>query len=401
MDVTILVFRVLTLVVLVGFLPVCAYAYFAYRIEQRELEIKRILDVLKIESIYREVHLQDIAPRHFYIAVMFTMVVTAGGLSTLLLASELALYEEPSLLLAGMRMNDAGCDVGSKCLAAYQQGALLVFGFGFLGAYVWGLQGIFRRYSMNDLLPITFYRFSLRMILASLIALLIYHALGGFSYEAGTTGSTPTGEVAAPLADDRVALAVAMVDMFQPTRDGILIVTSFLVGMFPQQGIRWLGNKISIIREQRHPSVRDLPLGMIEGMTNYDIFRLEELGIDTCYDLANTDFIPLLLRTSYGARELIDWILQAKLCVRFGSATEELRARGIRLITDLEGHDENFLQALATETSLTLPSLKHDMETSVSDQNIRRLKRAAELLSHYWEGDPENGIDDGAEEKGK
>ena len=137
--------------------------------------------------------------------------------------------------------------------------------------------------------------------------------------------------------------------------------------------------------------MRELPLGMIEGMTNYDIFRLEELGIDTCYDLANTDFIPLLLRTSYGARELIDWILQAKLCVRFGDAVGDLRARGIRLITDLEGYDEEFLKTLATETSLTLPSLKHDREASVSDKNIERLKRAAELLSHYWEGDNESG----------
>ena len=368
---TILLFRVLTVVVMVGFLPVCAYAYYAYRMGQRKLEIERILDILKIESIYRDVHLQEIAPRHFFIAVFFTMAVAAGGLSTLLLASELALYDKPSLLLAGMRMNDAGCGEGSECLKSYQQGALLVFGFGFLGAYVWGLQGIFRRYSMNDLLPITFYRFSLRMILASLIALLIYHALGGFSYE--TTAATPSGE---PIADDRLALAAALVDMFQPTRDGILIVTSFLVGMFPQQGIRWLSNRISIIREQRHSSVRELPLNMIEGMTNYDIFRLEELGIDTCYDLANTDFIPLLLRTSYGARELIDWILQAKLCVRFGDATEELRTRGIRLITDLETHDEDYLKALATETSLTLPSLKHDTETSVSDKNIKQIGRA-------------------------
>ena len=133
--------------------------------------------------------------------------------------------------------------------------------------------------------------------------------------------------------------------------------------------------------------MRQLPLNMIEGMTSYDIFRLEEVGIDTCYDLANTDFIPLLLKTSYGARELIDWILQAKLCVRFGDATEELRTRGIRTITDLEGLDEAYLETLAKETSLVLPSLKHATHKSVSDQNIERLKRAAELLGHYWEGD--------------
>ena len=280
-DLIILLLRCFTLIILVGFLPVCAYTYYTYRIDQRKLEIKRILRILKITSDYRKIHLQDISPMHFSLAVIFTMIVTAGGLSTLLLASELELYKSPSLMLAGMRMNDVDCGEGSRCLSAYQQGALLVFGFGFLGAYVWGLQGIFRRYSVNDLLPITFYRFGLRMILASLIALLIYHALGGFSYQESTGVMPATGDEEAPLA--------SLPGMFEPTRDGILIVSAFLVGMFPQQGIRWLSEKISLIREQKHASVRDLPLGMIEGMTNYDIFRLEELGIDTCYDLASSD----------------------------------------------------------------------------------------------------------------
>ena len=126
---------------------------------------------------------------------------------------------------------------------------------------------------------------------------------------------------------------------------------------------------------------------MIEGMTAYDIFRLEELGIDTCYDLANADFIPLLLKTSYGSRELIDWLLQAKLCVRFGESIEELRTRGIRTITDFDGLDDAYLENLAKETTLTLPSLQKATRTSISDQNIERLKRAAELLGHYWEGD--------------
>lgn len=388
-DASVLVIRCFTLLILVGFLPVCGYTYYTYRIDQRKLEIKRILRLLKITSEYRKIHLQDIGRMHFFLAVIFTMAVTAGGLSTLLLASELGLDSGPSLFLSGMRMNDPGCGPGSACLLAYQQGALLVFGFGFLGAYIWGLQGIFRRYSVNDLLPITFYRFGLRMILSSLVALLIYHAVGGFSYDS-IPGTDPSAQDAQLSADSPVVLATALVGIFEPTRDGILIVTAFLVGMFPQQGIRWLANKISFIKEKRHPSVRNLPLNMIEGMTTYDIFRLEELGIDTCYDLANADFIPLLLRTSYGARELINWILQAKLCVRFGDATEELRARGIRTITDLEGLDDTYLETLATETTLMLPSLKHATTASVSDHNIERLKRAAELLGHYWEGDDED-----------
>jgi hypothetical protein len=365
MDVNwIIVFRCLTLAVMVAFLPVSAYTYYAYRLGQRKLEIERILRVLDITSDYRNIYTQDIGKMHFFVAVLFTMGIATAGLSALLLSSELKLADTPSLLLAGTRLTKSECD--DACLIDYQHGALLAFGLGFLGAYIWGLQGIFRRYSMNDLLPIAFYHFGLRMILSSFIALLIYHAVGGFSTEFNNSGQDP--------------------QMLTPTSDGILILTVFLVGMFPQQGVRWLTGKIGLSGQDNHPSVRKLPLDMIEGMTPYDVFRLQELGIDTCYDLANADFVPLLLKTSYGARELIDWLLQAKLCVRFGESVEELRVRGIRTITDLEGLDDDYLEALAKETSLTLPSLKQATQKSVSDQNIERLKRAAELLGHYWEG---------------
>ncbi len=363
----ILVFRILTLAIMVAFLPVCAYTYYAYRLGQRKLEVERILRVLAITSEYRDIYTQDIGKMHFFVAVMFTMGIAIAGFGVLLLSSELGLADTPTLLLAGTRLTKADCNAG--CLIDYQHGALLAFGLGFLGAYIWGLQGIFRRYSMNDLLPIAFYHFGLRMILSSFIALLIYHAVGGFS-----TKFDPTSQES---------------QLLTPTSDGVLILTVFLVGMFPQKGVRWLTSKIGLSGQDNHPSVRDLSLNMIEGMTPYDVFRLEELGIDTCYDLANADFIPLLLKTSYGAREIIDWLLQAKLCVRFGDATEELRARGIRTITDLEGLDDDYLETLAKETSLILPSLKQATQKSVSDHNIERLKRAAELLGHYWEGDDE------------
>ena len=363
---TIFVFRLLALVVLVGFLPVCAYTYFSYRIGQRKLEIERILRVLNITSDYRNVYIQDIGRMHFFVSVLFTMSIATVGLSALLLSDELGLAKTPSLLLAGAQMSRANC--ADACLVAYQNGALLAFGLGFMGAYLWGLQGIFRRYSMNDLLPLAFYHFGLRMILSSFIALLIYHAVGGFSFvEAGTKTQNA--------------------QMLTPTADGVLILTVFFVGMFPQQGIRWLSSKMGLGGRNNHPSVRKLSLNMIEGMTSYDVFRLEELGIDTCYDLANADFIPLLLKTSYGARELIDWLLQAKLCVRFGDAAEELRARGIRTIADFEGLTDDQLETLAKETTLLLSSLQKATQFTGSDQNIERLKRAAELLSHYWEGE--------------
>ena len=369
-----LMLRCLTLMVLVGFLPVCAYTYYTYRIGQRKLEIKRILRVLNIQTEYRDIYVQDIGRMHFFVAVMFTMSIATAGLASLLLSSELHLADKATLLLSGSQLTNLECIPDSPCLIAYQHGALLAFGLGFLGAYIWGLQGIFRRYSMNDLMPIAFYHFGLRMLLSSFIALLIYHAVGGFN---GDVSGTKEGSTS-----------------LLPTSDGALIILLFLVGMFPQQGLRWLKSKIGFDSND-NPSVRPLPLNMIEGMSSYDIYRMEELGIDTCYDLANADFVPLLLKTSYGARELIDWLLQAKLCVRFGDGTFELRERGIRTVTDFAGLDDSYLETLAKETSLMLPSLQQATQLSVSDSNIDRLKRAAERLGHYWEEDDTKTDDKG------
>ena len=49
--------------------------------------------------------------------------------------------------------------------------------------------------------------------------------------------------------------------------------------------------------------------------------------------------------------------------------------------------EENQLETLAKETSLVLSNLQQAAKFSVSDTNIDRLERAAELLGHYWEGD--------------
>ncbi len=378
-----LIYRILTITLLVLILPLCAITYYFFRLGQRKVEINRMLNILDITSKYREIYNFDIHRSHFASSVLFAMGISVIGLCTLFLGTELNLAKTPNLLLSGTLISaktDISCPMPDciynnlnpeelkncripKCLIVYQQGALLVFGIGFISAYLWGLKTIFRRYMMNDLLPATFFRFGIRMIFASIIALLIYHAVGGFDGVKAASGG------------------------ITPSRDGLLLLLVFLVGMFPQRGIKWMTTRVKMLTTDKHPSVRTLPLEMIEGMTAFDKERLEELSIDSCYDLATADFIPLFLKTPYCSRELIDWILQAKLCVKFGDAVGVLRQQGFRHITDLEDLNQDYLEQLAKDTSLNLSSLQRACQESVSDQNIARLKKAAELLGKYWEGE--------------
>jgi hypothetical protein len=158
---------------------------------------------------------------------------------------------------------------------------------------------------------------------------------------------------------------------------------AFGIGMFPNQGIRWFMEHIPLFSSQDHPSVRKTPIDMIEGVCGYDILRLEELGINNCYDLATADFVPLVLTTPYSARQLADWILQAKLCACFGDKVRELRENGIRTILDLEVLGEDEIIRLSTESSLNKMSLMSAQKAIVGDREIQKLRDVAYMLGRY------------------
>src|SRR3546814_12327920 len=75
---------------------------------------------------------------------------------------------------------------------------------------------------------------------------------------------------------------------------------------------------------------------MIQGVTVNDRLRLAEEGIESCFDLANADFVQLLFTTPYQPLELIDWLLQARLVMYFGKSADTMREHGIRTSTDLK-----------------------------------------------------------------
>jgi hypothetical protein len=127
---------------------------------------------------------------------------------------------------------------------------------------------------------------------------------------------------------------------------------------------------------------------MIEGIESHDVLRLEEIGVDTCYDLATADFVPLLLKTPYSARQLIDWILQAKLCVYVGDRVKEFRRFGIRTLVDLEALTPEEIATLPQETSVTATVLARAIASARSNPEIGRLREAGQLLGMFW-GRPE------------
>lgn len=291
--------------------------YYCYRRHRREKEIDRIFKALGLDDKDKEAYADKSPRQHFIWSVVYLSVVSIIGFILLFMGTELNLTNLQVVKI-------------SKNVSFPAKNSWIICGMGFLGAYVWGVQHIFRRYLVIDLFPAVYYRVSIRMILAAVVALVIYNA-----YEAlpGTDGIT----------------------------ESLWPALAFVIGMFPKRGLKWLTERIPLFATETNPTILKAPLELIEGLTVNDKIRLEEVGIDSCYDLAPHDFVPLVLKTPYGARELADWILQAKLCVYFGEAVNDLRQLGIRRITDLEdlkcNGKEYSIQDLARDTSVTAEAI--------------------------------------------
>lgn len=264
----------------------------------------------------------------------------------------------------------------------YQKGALLMFGMAAMGAILWGFQHIVQRYMLFDICPGVYYSLSIRIIVASVIAVAIYHSLDALSDGLFTLLSE--GQQENVTAGEQLS--------------GILPGIALLIGMFPKRGLVWLKEKLPLFSDDNDPTVKRLPLSMIQGINQHQIIRLNELGIDNCYQLAEKSLLPMIVMTPYSPDTIIRWIAQAKLCVYFGDALSELRDVGIYTIFDIyapllaeannkprhkphlwpQPKDEApkpFAQVLVEETKVKSAQAKHILDEIMEDRCIEELYR--------------------------
>ena len=88
----------------------------------------------------------------------------------------------------------------------------------------------------------------------------------------------------------------------------MLAILAFSIGYFPNIAIRWF-NKLSnaAIGLDERRSIQ-LPLSMIDGISQWHENRLMDNGIDNIQNLASVDILDLLVNTTFTAQQVIDWI---------------------------------------------------------------------------------------------
>ena len=163
--------KILLLISFVMFIPMSAACYFYSRHAQRHSEVERYLKILNINDIKLFEHQHPIAS--LSVAVLFVTFLSVVFWGLVLFGNESGITGSMNYLLGGT--NIVECDSINAKNINYQAGALLTFNMAFLGAYLWGIQNIARRYSMNDLIPAAYYNVGVRMIFACILALVFYH----------------------------------------------------------------------------------------------------------------------------------------------------------------------------------------------------------------------------------
>jgi hypothetical protein len=306
-------------VVLTLFVPATALSFLGFRLKKKQNQFHRLLTRLGLSEEEARIHSQEVRREYSWIdyvlPVGFATFITFLGSFSLILGGEIFVVGGYNLALHGMSLS--GLPWGDDPFLLNEWRRMLAIGFAFLGGFLWSTRELVRRLVTADLAPGTYYGAGLRIVFAVIAAIMLSYLMDAF----------PGTEVSSQA----------------------LPVVSFLAGIFPERVLDYLRERFQLFARRPAESSHRLPLEMIEGMNGLHRMRLGEVGIDNAQNLAETDFVDLVLRTPFPPTQILDWIAQAKLFVYFKGDIARLRALGVRSVLDFKaaGGDAERLRRLA------------------------------------------------------
>ncbi len=165
-----------------------------------------------------------------------------------------------------------------------------VLAFGFLGAYLFDIQMLVRRFFQSDLKPSAYASAVVRVVVV-LIIVLVMHQLPGFA-----DGSRGHEEA----------------------------VVAFVVGLFPLVGLQALNRLVAVFLRGAVPTLRNnYPLSDLEGLNLWYEARLLEEGIEDMQNLVSANMVEVLLHTRVPVARLVDWHDQALLYLHLRPRRED------------------------------------------------------------------------------
>lgn len=185
--------------------------------------------------------------------------------------------------------------------------------FAYLGAYLYSLIELVRRYNTFDLQPQVYASILVRMVAAVILVFI----------GAATIFNAPSTYQSPPAAPGFATLWLP----------GIL---AFVIGAFPSRGLDWFRRLADPVLTGRSPATPNvLPVDNLQGMSTWHAARLEQIGIDDAQNLAGADLRKLLLTTQFDTQVIVNWVDQAILYSKVGSDIIKFREKNIPTFTAL------------------------------------------------------------------
>lgn len=321
--------------IITGFFPLLAMSFFWFKIGKKQNEYDKVIDTFGI-SKKRDVR-KVFRPINYILPLLF---------STLICFVASYAFVNADLVFTGERRDSiflSGPYFGKMNIPVQMQ-AFQMLAFAFLGSFLWSAKEIINRLINYDLHPSIFYKTGIRIITASSIVLVFYFMLGSES------NTAINFDMALPW------LAIA-------------------TGLFPERVLTFLIDKFKRFVGGQKLNDEILNLTNIEGIGISQKERLAEENIFNAQNLATASLIQLIIRTPYEARQILDWIGQAKLLCYFKGDMEKVRSVGIRTVYDFYRGTKSreALNELAAAAKIATPILEVVSDQVKDDIGIRNL----------------------------
>jgi len=218
------------------------------------------------------------------------------------------------------------------------------FTFGFLGAYFFTVNMIYRRYVRADLTTKTYAYITMRL-LVTLVLVWTVSTLPQF--QAGS--ALETG----------------------------LFVVAFIIGIFPETGMTLIQDQFRLITKQSQEK-DTFSLTRLEGMNLYDRARLLEEGIENIENLAHHNLMELIVRTRITTPRLVDMFDQAILYLHLGLETNDEDNENSKNEKD---DPHNLLKSLGIRTATDLIKCRNDLYAFKDDERYKTIISTLDVIT--------------------
>ena len=335
--------QIAIIVLIGGFMPITAFSFFRIMMDKKVKVYNKALNEMGIKSSRKVA--DTYSPSKYVLPVFFVTLICVLAIASIIFEGHFIGASDNSLLLtSGYFAN------GNKALINQ---SMRVIGFAFLGGFIWSAGNIIRRMIAYDLSPSVYYNAGIRIILASVIALVL-------SFILGAEGS-----------DNLISFNAS------------LPAIALLTGMFPERVLQYLVSLYKRYVGGDNEITKQLSLYNIEGISMQHKERLEEIGIDNAQNLATASLTQLLIETPFEARQLLDWIGQAKLLCYVKGDIDKFRSVGIRSIFDLRKGQKSreAIMEISDAIELQRPLLQVVYDQVQDDEGIKALHRFQQRLN--------------------